>query len=199
MNMRPDLEIIDDWIKPRSRVLDLGCGDGTLLAHLTKKQNITGYGLEIEDDNISKCLNKGLNVLQINLDEGLADFNNNAFDYVVMTQTLQAVSYPDKLLDEMLRVGREVIITFPNFGHWRSRAHIALQGRMPLSESLPHAWYNTPNIRLCTLTDFEALCAEKSIGIAERTVVNHAHRSTIALRWLPNFFGEIALYRLQSS
>lgn len=199
MNMRPDLEIIDDWIKPRSRVLDLGCGDGTLLAHLTKEQNITGYGLEIEDDNISKCLNKGLNVLQINLDEGLADFNNNAFDYVVMTQTLQAVSYPDKLLDEMLRVGREVIITFPNFGHWRSRAHIALQGRMPLSESLPHAWYNTPNIRLCTLTDFEALCAAKSIGIAERTVVNHAHRSTIALRWLPNFFGEIALYRLQSS
>ncbi|MBL1294364.1 MAG: methionine biosynthesis protein MetW [Thiotrichales bacterium] len=197
--LRPDLEIINDWIKPRSRVLDLGCGDGTLLAHLTEHQSITGYGLEIKDENISKCLNKGLNVLQINLDEGLADFNNNAFDYVVMTQTLQAVSYPDKLLDEMLRVGREVIITFPNFGHWRSRMNIALQGRMPLSDSLPHAWYNTPNIRLCTLNDFEALCTEKFIEIAERTVVNHAHHSTIAMRWLPNFFGEIALYRLRSS
>jgi len=116
-----------------------------------------------------------------------------------MTQTLQAVSYPDQLLDEMLRVGREVIVTFPNFGHWRSRMNIALQGRMPLSDALPHAWYNTPNIRLCTLNDFEALCAEKSITIAQRTVVNHVHRSTIAMRWLPNFFGEIALYRLRSS
>jgi len=197
--LRPDLEIINHWISPNSRVLDLGCGDGTLLAHLIEHQHVSGYGLEIQDENISKCLNKDLNVLQINLDEGLADFNNNAFDHVIMTQTLQAVSYPDQLLDEMLRVGREVIVTFPNFGHWRSRMNIALQGRMPLSDALPHAWYNTPNIRLCTLNDFEALCAEKSITIAQRTVVNHVHRSTIAMRWLPNFFGEIALYRLRSS
>ncbi|MBL1432109.1 MAG: methionine biosynthesis protein MetW [Gammaproteobacteria bacterium] len=197
--LRPDLEIISDWINANSRVLDLGCGDGTLLAHLIEHRHVSGYGLEIQDDNITKCLDKGLNVLQINLDEGLADFNNNAFDYVVMTQTLQAVSYPDKLLEEMLRVGREVIVTFPNFGHWRSRMNIALQGRMPLSDSLPHAWYNTPNIRLCTLHDFEALCAEKSILITERTVVNHAHRTTIGMRWLPNFFGEIALYRLRGA
>ncbi len=196
--LRPDLAIINDWINTDSRVLDLGCGDGTLLAHLIEHRHASGYGLEIEDSNISLCLNKGLNVLQINLDEGLADFNNNAFDYVIMTQALQAVSYPDKLLDEMLRVGREVIVTFPNFGHWRSRMNIALQGRMPLSDALPHAWYNTPNIRLCTLNDFEALCEKKSISIAQRTVVNHAHRSTLAMRWLPNFFGEIALYRLGS-
>ncbi len=196
--LRPDLAIINDWISPDSRVLDLGCGDGTLLAHLIEHRQVSGYGLEIEDSNISLCLNKGLNVLQINLDEGLADFNNNAFDYVIMTQALQAVSYPDKLLDEMLRVGGEVIVTFPNFGHWRSRMNIALQGRMPLSYALPHAWYNTPNIRLCTLNDFEALCEKKSIRIAQRTVVNHAHRSTLAMRWLPNFFGEIALYRLKS-
>lgn len=197
--LRPDLEIISNWINPDSRVLDLGCGDGTLLLHLSQQQNTSGYGLEIEDDNITACLNKGLNVLQINLDEGLADFNNNAFDYVIMTQTLQAVSYPDQLLDEMLRVGREGIVTFPNFGHWRSRVNIALRGRMPLSESLPHAWYNTPNIRLCTLHDFERLCAKKSIAIVQRTVVNHAHRSSLAMQWLPNFFGEIALYRLRSS
>ncbi len=195
--LRPDLTIINGWISHNSRVLDLGCGDGTLLAHLIEHRQVSGYGLEIEDNNISLCLNKGLNVLQINLDEGLADFNNNAFDYVIMTQTLQAVSYPDKLLDEMLRVGREVIVTFPNFGHWRSRMNIALQGRMPLSDALPHAWYNTPNIRLCTLNDFEALCEKKSISIFQRTVVNHAHRSTLAMRWLPNFFGEIALYRLR--
>ena len=195
--LRPDLEIISDWVNPNSRVLDLGCGDGTLLAHLSEQHNANGYGLEIEDSNITRCLSKGLNVLQINLDEGLADFNDKAFDYVIMTQTLQAVSYPDRVLEEMLRVGREGIVTFPNFGHWKSRLNIALQGRMPLSESLPHAWYNTPNIRLCTLKDFEKLCADKNISIVQRSVVNHAHRETLAMNWSPNFFGEIALYRLR--
>ncbi len=195
--LRPDLEIISDWVSTNARVLDLGCGDGTLLSHLTQQQQISGYGLEIQDENIAACLSKGINVLQINLDEGLADFADNTFDYVIMTQTLQAVSYPDKLLSEMLRVGREGIVTFPNFGHWRSRLNIAIQGRMPLSESLPHPWYNTPNIRLCTVKDFEQLCREKNISIVQRSVVNHAHRETIAMNWLPNFFGEIALYRLK--
>lgn len=195
--LRPDLEIISGWIKPDAHVLDLGCGDGTLLAHLKRHLGVNGYGLEIDDNNITACLQKGVNVLQVDLDDGLADFNDNSFDYVIMTQTLQAISYPDRLLGEMLRVGREGIVTFPNFGYWRNRVNIALHGRMPLSEVLPYAWYNTPNIRLCTLNDFEALCRQKSIEIVQRNVVNQAHRSNLAMRWRPNFFGELALYRFR--
>lgn len=198
--LRPDLEIISKWIKPRSRVLDLGCGDGTLLEYLKQEREVEGYGLEIDPNNIVACIDRGVSVIQSDLDAGLSDyFDDNSFDYVVMTQTLQAMHYPSRLLSEMLRVGRQGIVTFPNFGHWQSRLQIALGGHMPVSRALPNEWYNTPNIHLCTLKDFEQLCQKLDIEILQRNVVDTAHRSNIGMKLLPNLLGEIALYRFQRS
>lgn len=197
MSMRPDLQIIASWIRSGSRVLDLGCGDGTLLRHLADDRGVTGYGLEIDPDNIAACLRNRVNVLQTDLDQGLSGFDEDSFDYVVMSQTLQAVLYPDRLLDEMLRIGREGIVTFPNFGHWRLRAHLALKGRMPMSGALPHSWYNTPNIHLCTIKDFEALCRSKGIRILQRMVLDHTHLRRWPSHLLPNLMGEIAMYRFR--
>ncbi len=198
--LRPDLAIISEWIEPGSRVLDLGCGDGTLLEHLKRERDVDGYGLEIDPDNIVACIGRGVSVIQSDLDAGLSDyFDDNSFDYVVMTQTLQAMHYPSRLLSEMLRVGRQGIVTFPNFGHWRSRAQLALGGHMPLSRALPNEWYDTPNIHLCTLTDFERLCHHLDIRVLQRSVVDTSHRSNFGMRLLPNLLGEIALYRFQKS
>ncbi len=196
--LRPDLAIISEWIQPGSRVLDLGCGDGTLLDHLKRTRNVDGYGLEIDPNNIVSCIQRGVNVIQSDLDAGLTDyFDDDSFDYVVMTQTIQAVHYPSRLLREMLRVGREGIVTFPNFGHWSSRVQLALGGRMPQSRALPNEWYDTPNIHLCTLKDFEALCHHLDIDILQRNVVDTEHRSSLGMRLLPNLLGEIALYRFR--
>ena len=196
MELRTDLQIISEWIRPGSRVLDLGCGDGTLLRHLRDARQVSGYGLELDSTNIAQCVNAGINVIQTDLDEGLSGyFDDNSFDYVVMTQTLQAVHFPAWLLTEILRVGREGIVTFPNFAHWQCRLQLALRGRMPVSRTLPHQWYDTPNIHLCTLTDFEALCRHKEIRVLQRTVVDHAHRSSLGMRLLPNLLGEVAIYR----
>jgi methionine biosynthesis protein MetW len=197
MGLRPDLDIISGWITPGSRVLDLGCGDGALLAYLQDNRRVTGYGLEIDDANIVKCLQAGVNVIQTDLDAGLSDFLANTFDYVVMTQTLQAIYYPHKLLNEMLRIGREGIVTFPNFGHYKARIQIGIGGHMPISKSLPNEWYDTPNIHLCTLKDFEHLCDQQGIRILQRTVVDYAHRTSLGMRLLPNLLGEIALYRFE--
>ncbi len=194
--LRPELRTIADWITPGSRVLDLGCGGGTLLAYLRDNQQVSGYGLEIDQTKIVQAIDNGINVIQTDLDAGLTEFESNSFDYVVMSQTLQAIHFPDRLLEEMLRVGREGIITFPNFGHWSCRLQLLI-GHMPVTTSLPNTWYNTPNILLCTLRDFEALCKEKAFHILERTVVDRAHRSSLPMRLLPNLMGEVALYRFQ--
>ncbi len=195
--MRDDLQLISDWIPHNATLLDLGCGDGTLLAHLKAHKQTAGYGLEINQDNLAACFEKGVNVLEQDLDGGLGNFQDHRFDYVVMTQALQAVLRPDQILNEMVRVGREAIITFPNFGHWKVRAYLGLKGRMPVSSALPYEWYNTPNIHLCTVQDFETHCRKHGIRILERQVINRNHRTSVLSKWWPNLFGEIAIYRVK--
>jgi len=194
--MRQDLQTIQQWIKPDSSVLDLGCGNGALLAHLRDTKNVFGYGLEIDQDKILECIKKSINVIEQDLDYGLSSFENDSFDMVVMTQALQAVNYPDRVIDDMLRVGKECVITFPNFGYWRCRWYLATRGRMPVSKSLPYTWYNTPNIHLCTFKDFEALCHRKQLKILNRTVVDMNYRDGFLMRLFPNLFGEVAVYHV---
>ncbi len=193
--MRTDLNVVKSWIQPNSYILDLGCGDGALLADLATTKNCSGYGLEIDHEKITACLHKKINVIEQDLDIGLKNFESQSVDVVVMSQTLQAVMYPELLLDEMLRVGRECIVSFPNFGHWRCRLHLALQGRMPVSKLLHYTWYNTPNIHLCTIKDFQKLCFQKNIRILNRTVVSNNPIDQL-LQKPANFFGETAIYHL---
>jgi len=196
IELRADQAIIAEWIGPGSRILDLGCGDGRLLAALARQHGASGYGVEIDPENIIKCIANGINVVHSNLDDGLADFEDNSFDYVIMTQTIQAVRYPDRLLQEMLRIGREGIVTFPNMGHWKCRVQLAF-GRMPVTRHLPDPWYNTPNIHICTISDFEDYCNHENIDILQRTTVDASHRAGFAMRVLPNLLGEIAMYRFR--
>lgn len=195
--LRSDLAMISNWIEPGTRVLDLGCGDGTLLENLACSRNVRGYGMELDASNISACISRGVNVIQRDLDDGLADFDDHSFDYVVMSQALQVVHAPDRLLREMLRVGKRGIVTFPNFGHWSTRLQLALQGRMPRTASLPAQWFDTKNIHLCTLRDFEQLCAEKSYTIIDRAVTDASHRKAAGHRLLPNLRAEVGMYMLR--
>lgn len=194
--MRPDLEIIQHWIKPESKVLDLGCGDGSLLLYLKQSRNVSEVGLEIDADNINACLAKGVNVIEQNIDKDLSNFQSNSFDTVLLTQTLQALSKPDLLIDEMLRIGKNGIITFPNFGNWKSRLYLLLRGRMPVSKFMPYSWYDTPNIHFCTVSDFDNLCIDKNIRVLTRTVVDSGHKGNWYIKAWPNLLGEIAIYHI---
>jgi len=195
--MRADLKVIEPWISTNTQVLDLGCGDGTLLAYLKEKKHVQGYGLEIDADQITHCIEKGVNVIEHDLDEkGLSRFADHQFDTVIMTQALQAVRRPDEMVDEMLRLGRQGIVTFPNFGYWRCRYYLLWKGKMPMSKTLPHTWYNTPNIHLCTFKDFEALCQQKGIKILDRLVVDADFEQSGFSKMWPNLFAEFAVYRI---
>ncbi|MDE1463302.1 methionine biosynthesis protein MetW [Spartinivicinus poritis] len=194
--MRTDFQIIQAWIDPQSRVLDLGCGDGSFLKYLHEHKQTQGYGLEIDPENIERCITKGINVIEQDLDKGLSNFVDNSFDTVLMAQALQAVHYPHLVLEEMLRIGRECIVTFPNFGHWRCRFYLTQRGKMPVSKFMPYTWYDTPNIHFCTFKDFEELCQQKQVKILSRMVVDQTHRGDWLSRLLPNLFGEIAIYHL---
>jgi methionine biosynthesis protein MetW len=189
---RPDFAAIADWVRPGARVLDLGCGDGTLLRYLWRERNAPGYGVEIDEAGVLACVRNGVNVIQSDLESGLSDFEDRAFDYVILSQTLQAVRHSERIVREMLRVGREGIVTFPNFGYWKNRLQV-LSGKMPISENLPFQWYDTPNIHLCTITDFEDFCAEQRVRVLERTVITGG--STVS--FLPNLLGALAVYRFQ--
>jgi len=196
---RYDLQVISDWIEPNSKVMDLGCGNGKLLRHLQQTKNTTGYGLELNPNLIEKCIDNGVNVIQTNLDQGLSHFDSNSFDYVILSLTLQAMRKPKRLLEEMLRVGRQGIVTFPNFAYWRNRLQIAFNGKMPVSEELPYKWYDTPNIHLCTIRDFSRLCAELGFHIDASVAVHSNGKTNIGLQLSPNFFGEIALCRFSKA
>ena len=194
--MRQDLTHIQRWIEPDSRVLDLGCGNGEFLELLRDQRNVDGTGLEIDADNINEAVGRGLNILEQNMDQGLSNFPDQSFDTVVMAHALQAVHFPDRILDEMLRIGREGIITFPNFGHWRCRWYLSTRGRMPVSKFMPHNWYDTPNIHFCTVRDFEALCREKGIKILARDMVGNTNREPLLATLWPNLFALTAIYHI---
>jgi methionine biosynthesis protein MetW len=196
MKLRIDQQIISDWIPDGAKVLDLGCGNGALLSHL-QQRGVTGYGLEIDNSRFAECIQAGVNVIQSDLDEGLSQFADQSFDYVILSQTLQAIKRPDFLLREIIRVGKKGIIGFPNFGYWQCRVQLALGGRMPVSKTLPNAWYETPNIHLCTIQDFERLCADHHLTVLDHSIVNHEHKDTLGIRLLPNLFGQTAVYLVQ--
>lgn len=194
--MRADLELISDWVAPNSRVLDLGCGNGALLEHLHEYKQVTGYGLEIDADNITQCIEKGIPVLEQDIDQGLTNFDEQGFDVVIMAHALQQFRRPDLLLDEMLRIGKEAIITFPNFGHWRNRVHLGIKGHMPVSEFLPYNWYDTPNIHFCTFKDFRDLCQAKGLKVQRWAAVDGQLRDHWWTRLMPNLFSETAIFKV---
>jgi methionine biosynthesis protein MetW len=187
---RPDFAAIAHWVAARARVLDLGCGDGALLRYLWQAREAPGYGVEIDDDSVLACVENDVNVLQVDLESGLSLFADSSFDCVILSQTLQAVRHTEAILREMLRVGREAIVSFPNFGHWSARLQLAL-GKMPVSASLPYEWYETPNVHHCTINDFEDLCRRLGIRIRERIVLHEGRPVTV----IPNLFGSLAVYR----
>lgn len=188
---RYDYEVITQWIDAGEKVLDLGCGDGSLLKHLIEVRQVQGYGVENDPDKLLACVRNGVNVLQANMDEGLADFEDAFFDHVIMSLSLQAMHNTQGILAEMLRVGREAVVSFPNFGYWRHRQSI-LNGRMPVSESLPHQWFNTPNVRFFTIADFDALCEMNGIAVRERIAFDEGK----VVKEEANFLASVAVYRL---
>ena len=188
--MRPDQTAIAHWVAPEARVLDLGCGDGSLLRYLWQEREAPGYGVEIDDAAVLGCVENDVNVLQVDLESGLSLFADRSFDCVILSETLQTIHRTELLMREMLRVGREVIVSFPNFGHWSARLQVAL-GRMPVSETLPYPWYETPNVHHCTIVDFEDLCRRLGVRIRERLVLHQGKAVTL----LPNLLGSLAVYR----
>ncbi len=191
---REDLDAIAGWIKPAASVLDLGCGDGLLLRHLRQSRDVRGYGIEIADENVIASVRNGVNVIQSDLESGLSGIDAHSFDYVILSQTLQTVRQTKQILQEMLRVGREAIVTFPNMGFWSHRLQIML-GRMPVSKSLPYQWFDTPNVHLCTIRDFEAFCASHGIRVRERIVMHGGRR----INAMPNLRGSLAVFRFEKA
>ncbi|RCS57490.1 methionine biosynthesis protein MetW [Parvibium lacunae] len=190
--LRDNLAFIANWVRPGARVLDLGCGDAALLAYLQNTQGCRGYGLDIADDNIATGVAKGLAVIQWDLNQGLGLFEDNAFDVVLQLESLQAVQAVEMLLREMARVGREVIVSFPNFGYWSHRWQLLL-GRMPVSKSLPYQWFDTPNIRCATLSDFPDLARKVGLTVIEQVALHEGK----PIHWLPNLRGSVAVFRLR--
>ncbi|KLT73629.1 methionine biosynthesis protein MetW [Neisseria arctica] len=192
MKLRDDLQLIYEWIPAGSRVLDLGCGDGELLSALVTYKQCSGYGVEIDTDSVIAAIGRGINVIQADLERGLQVFDDNSFDVIVLSQTIQAMQNTETILRDLTRVAKQAIVSFPNFGYWRNRLQIAFGGHMPVSERMPYQWYNTPNIHWCTLEDFDRLCAKNNIRVLERSVMAGSKR----IEKLPNLLGSLAFYRV---
>lgn len=192
---RPDFALIASWVQPGERVLDLGCGDGALLKLLASERGARTWGVELDDANVLAAVANGTNVIQSDLEEGLAGFEDNAFEHVVLSRTLQTVRHTEGILREMLRVGREVVVSFPNFAYWKNRMAV-MSGHMPVSEDLPYQWFNTPNVRFFTIPDFEDLCRRIGVSIREREVFDDKGNLVTDE---PNFLGSLAVFRLKRS
>jgi methionine biosynthesis protein MetW len=198
-NPRLDLAVIAEMVTPGSRVLDVGCGDGALLELLARERRVDGRGVELSRRGVNECVAKGLSVIQGDADTDLADYPDDSFDYVILSQTLQATRRPREALQNMLRIGRRAIVSFPNFGHWRVRAQLAFRGRMPVTGNLAYSWHDTPNIHLCTIRDFVALVGELGARI-ERGVALDRAGAPIRLNapwWVWNLLGEQAVFLLE--
>ncbi|MSP51747.1 MAG: methionine biosynthesis protein MetW [Alphaproteobacteria bacterium] len=197
-SVRFDLLLIADMINPGARVLDIGCGDGTLLEHLTRTRTVDGRGIELSQSDVKECVGRGLAVIQGDADQDLSDYPSGAFDYVVLSQTLQATRNPGQVLEELVRIGASAIVSFPNYGHWRVRWQLLLRGRMPVTEILAEAWHESPNIHPCTIRDFVELCGRLGITITRQIFVDRKGRSSSggANRRLANLLAEQGLFEL---
>lgn len=189
--IRADFSAIADWVKPKSSLLDLGCGEGEFLDYIRRLKDVKTYGVEIADHSVLACVSRGLNVIQQDLEGGLALFEDKSFDTVVLSQTLQTIHKTETILKEVVRVGKECVVSFPNFAHWSHRFDV-LMGRMPISKTLPYQWYDTPNVRVLTIADFELLAHQIGITILDRVVLDGGKK----VNFYSNLFGSLAIYRV---
>ena len=197
-DLRRDLQVIADVIAPASTVLDIGCGDGSLLGWLSAHKQVDGRGIEIEQARVNKAIESGLSVIQGDVNKDLSYYPDQAVDWVVLSQALQAMQDPAGILNELMRVGRRAVVSVPNFGHWKNRLHLALKGKMPVTKTLTYQWYDTPNIHFCTITDFVELCEQLGITIEQRIVVRHSGEPSAfsGKGFFANLFGEQGVFVL---
>ena len=199
LKMKKEFKVIADLLPSNTRVLDIGCGDGSLMDLLQKKKNIEVRGLELDQNNVQQCIHKGLPVIQGNAETELHQFPNQSFDYVVLSQTLQAFFNPEKVLKELLRIGKSVVISIPNFGYWKVRTKLLFFGKMPVTKTLPNTWYNTPNLHMCTIQDFVNFCNKKEIIINQSMCLTSEKISEITKGNLKykNIFSELGVFLIQ--
>ena len=198
--MKKEFKVITELIEENSRVLDVGCGDGDLMKFLLQNKTIDIRGLEISKKNVQNCLSKGLAVIEGNAENDLSQFPNNSFDYVILSQTLQAFLNPERVINELLRIGKRAIVTIPNFGHWKMRLHLLIKGTMPVTEVLPNEWYNTPNLHMCSIKDFFNFCEKRNIKIFRSLALNKEKISSIDLSNLgiKNLISDLGIFLIEN-
>ena len=197
--MKKEFKIISELIENNTRVLDVGCGDGTLMKHLKDMKNVDARGLEISKNNVQICISKGLSVIEGNAEKDLQQFPPLSFDYVILSQTLQAFYDPEKVINDLLKVANKAIVTIPNFGYWKVRLHLFIKGTMPVTKHLPNEWYNTPNLHMCTIKDFYNFCKERNINLFKSLALHEEKVSTINNKNinLKNLFSELGIFLIE--